>query len=665
MHVILLLATALWWSVFHPVGLDAAYMKRIAGKAVEYGDVAGFEVCGDCHSSYGGINGLSLLEPYPVVRSKVDPERVKKARADLNAVVQIAHGIGKPLIYWHREIFIPEGLLKDVPELMDDDGEFDLLGEAYERYLRFKIDETFKYVPDLDGLVLTITEADFSVIHNSRPDRYPPQRVVEKMTRIFAEELERRGKMFTLRSFGSIARDYEDILAGAALAAKDHRFEIETKVTPYDFDPFLPNNPFLHGVTGTTLAAECDSLGEFFGAGYLPFSQSDAIKRYVTEAAHKGVDRYTVRIDRVGNSIFDSAQEANLFCYSRLVKAPDLTSDDVMAEWAAKRWAGCEREMLRLAKMGYAVSTKTQCVDGHVAFHQNPVAPTFKFIKAGGIFSVFRDGSDLHLAKDLWGVLSDRQLPGRKAILAEKDEAVRLAEEGNRILDSLEGRLASDEMLRQRRAWRNAIVAARTIREFVRCAVAYFDDMEVRADEPIRLKAAIAQAEQTIIPMMKDPVAGIESFDLENARSAGEDLDRVYYIPFLWLCREFANEYRIERGMRRKFENDDRVFDFVIAGGIYDDNRVARAMHGSYPETKKDVVVRYAGNRVFPNGTVSVELKAPQSAEIAVELELDGAKDCVVKKKWHNGVWHVSIGKKNLEYPRILSVSAREEKTCK
>lgn len=665
MHVILLLAATLWWSVFHPVDLDAAYMKRVADKAVEYGDVAGFEVCGDCHSPYGGINGLSLLEPYPTARSKVDPKRVERARADLNAVVRIAHGIGKPLIYWHREIFIPEGLLKDVPELMDGDGEFDLLGEAYERYLRFKIDETFKYVPDLDGLVLTITEADFSVIHNSRPDRYPPQRVVEKMTRIFAEELERRGKMFTLRSFGSIARDYEDILAGAALAAKDHRFEIETKVTPYDFDPFLPNNPFLHGVTGTTLAAECDSLGEFFGAGYLPFSQSDAIKRYVTEAAHKGVDRYTVRIDRVGNSIFDSAQEANLFCYSRLVKAPDLTSDDVMAEWAAKRWAGCEREMLRLAKMGYAVSTKTQCVDGHVAFHQNPVAPTFKFIKAGGIFSVFRDGSDLHLAKDLWGVLSDRQLPGRKAILAEKDEAVRLAEEGNRILDSLEGRLASDEMLRQRRAWRNAIVAARTIREFVRCAVAYFDDMEVRADEPIRLKAAIAQAEQTIIPMMKDPAAGIESFDLENARSAGEDLDRVYYIPFLWLCREFANEYRIERGMRRKFENDDRVFDFVIAGGIYDDNRVARAMHGSYPETKKDVVVRYAGNRVFPNGMVSVELKAPQSAEIAVELELDGAKDCVVKKKWHNGVWHVSIGKKNLEYPRILSVSAREEKTCK
>ena len=53
--------------------------------------------------------------------------------------------------------------------------EFDLLGDTYRDYLRFKLDETFKYCPELDGVVLTLTEADFSVIHNSNPERYPPQ----------------------------------------------------------------------------------------------------------------------------------------------------------------------------------------------------------------------------------------------------------------------------------------------------------------------------------------------------------------------------------------------------------------------------------------------------------------------------------------------------------
>jgi hypothetical protein len=54
-------------------------------------------------------------------------------------------------------------------KLIDEDGEFDLLGDTYRDYLRFKLAETFKHCPELDGVVLTLTEADYSVIHNSNP----------------------------------------------------------------------------------------------------------------------------------------------------------------------------------------------------------------------------------------------------------------------------------------------------------------------------------------------------------------------------------------------------------------------------------------------------------------------------------------------------------------
>ena len=118
--------------------------------------------------------------------------------------------------------------------------------------------------------MLTLTEADFSVIHNSQPDRYPPDKVVYEIVKIFAEEHKNAGKRFILRSFGSIAQDYEDILAGASIAAKEFSFDIETKITPYDFVPFLPSNPFLVKQENTFLNAECDGLGEFLGAGYLP-----------------------------------------------------------------------------------------------------------------------------------------------------------------------------------------------------------------------------------------------------------------------------------------------------------------------------------------------------------------------------------------------------------
>ena len=148
------------WSIMHPTAIDVAYMKRVVEKAVEYGGVDSFEACGDCHSAYGGINGLSMLEPYPNAHALVDPAAVQKARSELREICKLAHSIGKPLYYWHREIFIPKGILKDLPKLIDEDGEFDLLGDTYRDYLRFKLAETFKHCPELDGVVLTLTEAD-------------------------------------------------------------------------------------------------------------------------------------------------------------------------------------------------------------------------------------------------------------------------------------------------------------------------------------------------------------------------------------------------------------------------------------------------------------------------------------------------------------------------
>lgn len=93
------------WSVMHPTAIDTNYMARVAAKAVEYGGVDSFEVCGDCHRGYSGINGLSMLEKYPHAAAKVDRTAVEKNRREMNAICEIAHRIGKSLYYWHREIF--------------------------------------------------------------------------------------------------------------------------------------------------------------------------------------------------------------------------------------------------------------------------------------------------------------------------------------------------------------------------------------------------------------------------------------------------------------------------------------------------------------------------------------------------------------------------------
>ena len=649
--------TEVTWSVMHPTPLDPAYMTRVVDKAVEYGGVDSFEVCGTCHSGMGGMDGLLMMEPYPTACARRDAAAVRKIRADLKGCIAAAHNAGKRLYYWHREGYLPDGILDDLPDLKDADGEIDLLGETFASYLRWKVRAAFDAVPELDGFVLTLTEADFSVVHNSNAGRYPPPKVVEKIVRIFCEEHEKRGKRFVLRSFGSVAKDYEDIIAGGVAAAKSHRFEIETKATPYDFSPFLPDNPFLKREPGTTLGVECDCIGEFLGAGYPPCAQVETICRYVKNARKAGADRYVIRIDRIANTIFDSAQEINLYAYMRFIAGAAAAPDDIKAEWAARRWTGCEKEMIRLSDMSYEMVTKMEFLNGNVTFHQHPVAPSFKFLKAGGMFSVFRDGSDLHMAKRLWGLKNWEKTPGRAAILAEKDRAVELADDGLKLLESVKGRLGPAEYARQKRAWDIAAKATRATRAFIRCAAAYFDDMDAGEPMPRRLSAAVAAADKEISSMMSDPFAGIDGLNTRHSEAVGQNLDRVYFIPLRWLCREFLNEYAAEAKVRSELKSRSDVLDFVVPGGIYDDNRVDRQMHGAYPELVDGQPVRWVGNSIFPNGTVRVEFKDVPGARVEVILSPKGAQDYALTETVENEVRSVEIAKDGVRNPAVVAVA--------
>ena len=655
-----LAAATISWSVMHPTELDPAYMQRVADKAAEYGGVDSFEVCGRCGFPWGGLNALVDYAPYPKTAAAVDKELIALTRRRMNEIVAIAHKAGKPVYYWHREGYMPKEMTKDLPGLLDEDGEYDLLGRPYLDYVRWKVSSAFDEVPGLDGVVLTLTEADFSVIHNSNPKRYPAAKVVDTITRIFLEEHEKRGKTFIFRSFGSVAQDYEDLIAGAALAAKDHRFEIETKVTAYDFDPFLPENPFLRKTPGCTLGAECDGLGEYLGAGYLPAEQVPVIRRYVNEANAKGTDRFTIRVDRVGNTLFDSAQEVNLYAYMRFIRDPSATPEQVMDEWAARRWPKCREEMKKLSRMGFDVVARTQFVKRNVSFHQNPTAPNFKYIKACGIFGVYRDGFDLHMERDMWGVLSDQPSPGRAVIRSEKAEAVRMADEGLAIIESLKDRLDPAEYARHRRAWRNATKATRSVKAFTDCACAYFDDMERGDAEARSLRAAIAVAEKTIVPEMKNQNVDRATFNMTRCIPLGDDLDRVYFFPYLWLSREFLNEYKAEFAARAKLLARADVIDFVIPGGIFDDARTYRsAMHASYQSIDTGVPLRFVGNSIFPNGTIAVEFKDAADARVEVDADPAYAKDFVVtvSEATADGMRRVTVSKKGREFPAIRSIA--------
>ncbi|MFA7231200.1 MAG: hypothetical protein WC071_08005 [Victivallaceae bacterium] len=665
------------WSLMHPTPLDLDYMAEVISNTKSY-DMDSFEICGQCHHPLGGLDGLMLYEKYPAVNATLDKEKIEANRATLRQILSMAHACGKPVLYWHREIMVPPGVIVAEPHLLDSNGEFDLLGEAFEQLLCYKLESAFAAAPELDGIVLTLTEADYSVIHNSSPDKYPPEKVVEKIVRIFAAETAKRGKRFVLRSFGSIASDYEDILAGAELAAKDFKFEIETKITPYDFVPFLPANPFLRPVPGATISAECDSLGEFLGAGYLPAANVENIVRYVNEGRSKNVARYAIRMDRVGNSIFRT-YEVNLFAYHQAINHPDITAADIWEKWSRLRWPNCSAAMVELAKSGFEFAKKIHYVDGNVIFHMFPPDGAMKWVKAGGIFALFKNDISLANHAGIWSILAHKNTPGRDKIRQEKAEAVELAENGLKRLNELKAKLTEDEFKMAERSWQNAVVAGHAIKALVDCICAYFDDMEQGLEDCPSLKQAVAVAKKIYSRLACDAAntgsktkVSSDAIEHHAFTPLGDNLDKVYVVPLQTMCDELLNEYRAEFATRKTW-NKSAPVDLIVCGGICDEWRIGRYMHGSHTLSRNGFSSRVVGNRVFPNGYIEITINMPASGNGLIKIKGNpaasvGFKATVNNKKYccqydqngiaaipckETGACQLRIEKDGVEYPEI------------
>lgn len=623
------------WSIMHPEKPTTACMQAVIAAAARH-HVDSFEICGDVHSSTGSLDGAIFFLDYPAAAARIDRPAVAATIATLNEVVDLAHQSGRPVYYWHREVMVPRTVVGTVPGLIDEDGEFNLLGAAYHDLIRSKIREFFANVPGMDGLVLTVTESDYSVIHNSNPERYPPPVVIERVVTTFAEELQARGKRFILRSFGSIAQDYEDILAGVERVKRDLDLEIETKITPYDFSPFMELNPYLRKSGSCGLSAEYDSIGEFLGAGYLPAPDPARVIQYVAYATEAGVTRHAIRVDRIGHPTFASTQAINLLAYDRATRDPRVTAESIWTEWAAAHWPDCAGDMTAIMQRGIELVKQTHFIDGHVIFHAFPLDSSQKWIKASGILSVFQPGISLAGHQGMWGILPAKRTPPRAFILEEKDAAVRLADDCWRRLLALQGRLPLAEFTLAETTWRNATIVSRLIREWCRCVCAYFDDMEsARADHPT-LAAAIRTAQavyeeflKTPLPLDTSPAAAAPPaacHEYDHGTGNEDSLESAYARPLWKIITSLVPEYLAEQKERSICRALAGVTDFIVCAGIAHDHRVYRYMHASHAVLTEGRLARAAGNRVFPNGFFECHLAAPSGGNWRILVSGDRTK---------------------------------------
>lgn len=83
--------------------------------------------------------------------------------------------------------------------------------------------------------------------------------------------------------------------------------------------------------------------------------------------------------------------------------------------------------MTEITKQGIKAVEKINFIDGNVMFHMFPLDPDMKWIKAGGIFALFKENVPLKWQSGIWSILSENNTPASRNILQEKDEAIQSA----------------------------------------------------------------------------------------------------------------------------------------------------------------------------------------------------------------------------------------------
>jgi hypothetical protein len=190
----------------------------------------------------------------------------------------------------------------------------------------------------------------------------------------------------------------------------------------------------------------------------------------------------------------------------------------------------------------------------------------------------------------------------------------------------------------------------------MKCIVAYFEEMEAERDVPARLEAASAEAVALIESMMRDK-GGVFKYDRFHPSTEEGCLDHAYFNGLRFYCRELLAEYRAERSVRRQLLARNDIVDFVVPGGIYDDGRVLRPMHGAHSEIVDGVPVRWVGNTVFPNGTIEVHLRDAPGARLEIALAPSGSQEYSCEETAEDGFRKVVIAKKGAAYPGIRHVA--------
>jgi len=147
----------------------------------------------------------------------------------------------------HLQAFIWTHELEHVPARFINDNRLQFDDPELWRWLAQKYERLYRLLPELDGLVLTLTETEYRAnderrVHSTLPAGERLARLANAINRVGLA----LGKQLVVRTFAQTPQQMSGLKP--ALALMDTSIIIMTKCVPFDWNPHFPDNPLIGAV---------------------------------------------------------------------------------------------------------------------------------------------------------------------------------------------------------------------------------------------------------------------------------------------------------------------------------------------------------------------------------------------------------------------------------
>lgn len=559
------------WSACHTGAPTESHFRRVTDHAAREG-VQGVELSGRAVDHY------IAYRDFPELSGQIDTIALAERQRLLQNVSEHAHARGLRMGVWHHEIYGPKNLLDLMPALRAADGLVDLDQPLLYRFITLKVREFFELFPCVNDLVLTLTETHIPVFRRPFCD-IPVSERVRRVLQAILDATEPLEKTLVIRPFSAIRED-ELQVREAVRQITARNLVIMYKTEPFDWHPFLPNEPLIGSVPHHEARAETDAGAEYYGQSVFPCSYIGHLKHRLSSALEKGATSAVIRVDRGVHhpALGTPINEGNVIASTRWLLGRCDSIEDGWNSWLKDRHHADVPGLLPLLERTFGVIKKSLYIDQQSFTHN--LFPSFEQAKHVQAFGLLEEGIPLDHMRHNWAILSGRQTLTHEQIILEKQEALK---EANAILSEASGFPGLPTALRRTLLGELSLLPllAEACLAFCRVAIAHVEEMWQRT--PMTTRAFELEAAHM----------------LELAANITREKGPSFWMHMASRMRGIVSELQAERlresPIRATLAKRSEVADYVLCGFASEGHRLGKLLHFGHTRVFRGRNVRETG----------------------------------------------------------------------